>query len=502
MDLGEVMLLGSAVLLASVLAARLGSRLGLPSLLLFLVLGILVGELGVEFDDAALAHSLGFAALVLILGEGGFTTRWSEIRGALPIAILLATVGVGVSVLAVAAFGHLVLRLDLATSVLLGAITSPTDSAAVFSVLRKVPLPARIRAVLEGESGFNDAPIVLLVATATGWALGERPEGGIPVIVGLILLELAAGVVVGVVVGWVGVRIMRGMALPASGLYPLGAMGWAVLAYGLGSWLHVSGFAAVYVAAVILGNGRLPHRNATRSFAEGVGWIAQIGLFVMLGMLAEPGRVSPWAVTVGLVVGAFVTFVARPLSVVACTVWFRIPVRDTAFISWAGLRGAVPIIMATVPLAASLPQAPELFDMTLAFVIVFTLMQAPSLPWAARVLGVSTGDDAVDIEIEAAPLDKINADMMQVRVVPGSRLSGVTIRELRLPRNTVVSLVIREDEPFTPHADEVIRTGDELLIVTQSADRKKVEDRFKQVSRGGRLARWQEEGQRPRSAGS
>lgn len=493
MQLDQVLLLGSIILLASVFAARLGARLGLPSLLIFLVLGMLVGELGVNFDDAELAHSLGFAALVLILGEGGFTTRWSEIRSALPVAVLLATLGVAVSVISVAAFAHWVLRLDVATSVLLGAIMSPTDSAAVFSVLRKVPLPARVRAVLEAESGFNDAPIVLLVATATGWALSGRPEASVPVMIGLITFELAAGVLVGLGVGWLGVRVLRGMALPASGLYPLGAMGWAVMAYGVGSWLHVSGFAAVYVAAMVLGNGRLPHRNATRSFAEGVGWIAQIGLFVMLGMLAEPGRITLGAVTAGVVAGTFLTFVARPLSVLACTVWFRTPIRESAFVSWAGLRGAVPIIMATVPLAAALPQARELFDIVLAFVIVFTLVQAPTLPWVARLLKVSSGDDVMDIEVEVAPLDKIQADMMQVRVPEGSRLHGVTIRELRLPKNSVVSLVIREEEPFTPRPDEVIRTGDDLLIVTSSVDRSRVEERFKQVSRGGRLARWQEQ---------
>ena len=492
MILDQVLLLGSVVLLSSILAARLGARLGLPSLLIFLVLGMVVGELGLNLDDPELAHALGFAALVLILGEGGFTTRWSELRTALPAAVLLATLGVGVSVVAVAAFAHWVLRLDPATSVLLGAITSPTDSAAVFSVLRKVPLPARPRAILEAESGFNDAPIVLLVATATSWVMSGRSDGGVPVMIGLIVLQLSAGVAVGYGVGWIGVRVMRGTALPASGLYPLGAMGWAVLAYGVGTWLHVSGFAAVYVAAMVLGNGQLPHRNATRSFAEGIGWIAQIGLFVMLGMLADPRRITLGSVAVGLVAGTFLTLVARPLSVIACLVWFKLPRRETAFISWAGLRGAVPIIMATVPLAAGLPQAPELFDMVLAFVIVFTLVQAPTLPWVARALGVSTGEELIDIEVEVAPLDKIQADMMQVRVPDGSRLHGVTIRELRLPKNTMVSLIIREDEPFTPGPDHVIRNGDDLLIVTSSADRQRVEERLKQVSRGGRLARWQE----------
>ncbi|MGB2767759.1 MAG: potassium/proton antiporter [Propionicimonas sp.] len=493
MELDQVLLLGSLLLLASILAARLGSRFGLPSLMLFLGLGVVVGELGLDFNDAGLAHSLGFAALVLILGEGGFTTRWTEIRSALPAAILLATVGVGVSVAVVGFFAHYALGLSVPDSILLGAIMSPTDAAAVFSVLRKVPLPARLRATIEAESGFNDAPIVLLVASATSLALGEGTAGGPGLMIVVIIAELVGGAVIGVAVGWVGVKVLRGIALPASGLYPLGALGWAVLAYGVGATLHLSGFAAVYVAALVLGNGALPHRHATRSFAEGVGWIAQIGLFVMLGMLADPLRVSVASMLAGLAAGAVLTFVARPLSVYVCTVWFGFSPREQVFMSWAGLRGAVPIIMATVPLAAAAPGSSEIFDMVFAFVVVFTLLQAPTLPWVARLLRVSTGEDATDVEIEFAPLDTIKADMMQVHVPDGSRLHGVTIRELRLPTNSVVSLIVREEEPFTPKPDQLIRVGDDLLIVTTAADRRQVEGRFKAISRGGRLARWNQD---------
>lgn len=490
MSLDQVLLLGSIVLLASVIAARAGARLGLPSLLLFLGLGVMVGELGLDFNDAGLAHSLGFAALVLILGEGGFTTRWAEIRGALPAAILLATLGVAVSITVMAVFAHYALGLDWSAAILLGAIVSPTDSAAVFSVLRKVPLPPRLRATIEAESGFNDAPIVLLVATATSWSLGAGADEHPVWMATLIVVELAGGALVGVLVGWVGVQAMRRIALPASGLYPLAAFGWAVLGYGLGTWLHLSGFAAVYVTALVLGNAQLPHRHATRSFAEGVGWIAQIGLFVMLGMLADPFQESWTSVVAGIAAGAFLTFVARPLSVLACLAWFRTPWREQAFVSWAGLRGAVPIIMATVPLAAGAPGAGVLFDIVFTFVIVFTLLQAPTLPWVARLLRVSTGEDPTDVEIEFAPLDTIKADMMQVHVPPGSRLHGVTIAELRLPRNSVVSLIVREGEPFTPKPEQVVRTGDDLLIVTNGTDRRRVEARLRSISHGGRLARW------------
>ncbi len=492
MQFDQVLLLGAAVLLASIGAARLGARFGLPSLLLFLGLGVVVGYLGLEFNDAGLAHSLGFAGLVLILAEGGFTTKWSEIKGALPSAILLATVGVGVSVVVVAAFAHFVLGLDLPTAVLLGAITSPTDAAAIFSVLRRVPLPPQLRAILEAESGLNDAPIVLLVATATSWAMGTNTTESPVWMVALILLELIGGVVTGAILGWLGVWVLRRIALPASGLYPLAALGWAVLAYGLGSIEHVSGFAAVYVTAFMLGNGKLPHRHATRSFAEGIGWIAQIGLFVMLGMLSEPLQVTWTSALAGITVGAVLTFIARPLSVLACTIWFRMPWREQAFVSWAGLRGAVPIIMATVPLAAGAPGAKALFDIVFVFVVVFTLLQAPTLPWVARKLQISNGEDATDVEIEFAPLDTIAADMMQVHVPPGSRLHGVTVRELRLPKNSVVSLIVRDGEPFAVGPDRIVRSGDDLLIVTNGDDRRKVEDRLRSISASGRLGHWRD----------
>lgn len=490
MDLDLVLLLGSVVLLASIAAARLGSRFGVPSLLLFLGLGVLIGELGVDFDDAGLAHSLGFAALVLILGEGGFTTRWSEIRNALPAAILLATVGVGVSVGVVAVFVHFVLGMDWFTAILLGAIISPTDAAAVFSVLRRVPLPSRMRAIIEAESGFNDAPVVLLVAAATGWTLGQGTETAPAMMVGIIMFELIGGTVLGLLVGWLGGRVLRSIALPASGLYPLAALGWAVMSYGLGTWLHLSGFAAVYVTALVLGNSDLPHKHATQSFAEGVGWIAQIGLFVMLGILADPMRESWATILGGILVGAFLTFVARPISVAACLVWFRIPWRQQAFISWAGLRGAVPIIMATVPLAAGAPAATFLFDMVFAFVVLFTLIQAPTLPWVAQKLQVSSGEEATSVEFEFAPLDNIQADMLKVHVEPGSRLHGVTIRELRLPVNSEVSLIVRESEPFVPSPDRIIRGGDDLLILTNDKDRRKVERRLRSISVHGRLGHW------------
>lgn len=320
--------------------------------------------------------------------------------------------------------------------------------------------------------------------------MGDLPEGGVAGVASMILVELVGGIILGAVLGYLGARILKAVALPASGLYPLSALAVVVIAYGSGVVLHLSGFAAVYVAAVILGNSALPHRNATRSFAEGIGWISQIGLFVMLGMMARPELLTGQMVIESLVIGTFLTFVARPVSVALCSVWFKVPWREQAFISWAGLRGAVPIIMATVPLAAGAPSAERISEEVLVFVVVFTLVQGPSLPWVARKLGIVDDAAALDIEVEVAPLDRIQADFMQVKVPDGSKLHGVTIGELRLPRFTVISVILRDGHPLVPSALDRIQAGDELMVVVPSASRAVTEKRFREVGRYGRLARW------------
>jgi cell volume regulation protein A len=336
---------------------------------------------------------------------------------------------------------------------------------------------------------------VLLVAAGTNYALGPLPDGGAAGLAGSIVLELVGGLLLGLVVGFLGVVMLRRVALPATGLYPVAALAWAITAYGLGVWLHLSGFAAVYVCAVVLGNGNLPHRHAIRSFAEGIGWIAQIGLFTMLGLLAVHEHISWTDIGIGVAAGCFLTLVARPLSVLASSVWFKVPWREQAFLSWAGLRGAVPIILATVPLAAQINDAELLFDIVVVFVIVFTALQAPTLPWVARKLRLVDPVVATDLDIEVAPLEERRADLLYLNISPGSKLANLAVCELRLPADAVVALVMRGTETFSPQDNTVLRTGDDLLIVTPAPLRDQVEERLIQMGRHGRFARWK---QRPR----
>jgi cell volume regulation protein A len=484
------LLAGGGVVLVSVAATRVASRLGLPSLLLFLVFGVVLGEdvIGIKFDNAQLAQNLGTAALAVILVEGGLTTRWADIRALLAPATVLATVGVAVSTAVTAVGAHLLLGFHWQLAWLLGATVSSTDAAAVFAVLRVLPLPRRVAGLLEAESGFNDAPTVILVLL-----FSHTPfHVGAPDLLGSLVYELAAGAVIGVGVGFLGVYALSRLALPASGLYPLAVFGLAVVAFATAGAAHASGFLAAYLNALVLANATLPHRAATRSFAEGVGWLAQIGLFVLLGLLVTPHRL-PGEIGPALVIGAVLLLVARPLSVLASLTPFRVAWRQQAFLSWAGLRGAVPIVLATFPVVQGVPDASRVLNIVFVLVVLFTLVQGPSLYPLARLLRISPRESTHQILVESAPLDVLDAELLTMTVPPGSELNGVTVLELRLPDPSVITLVIRDGHTFVPTPDHQLRAGDELLIVTTRSTREVTERRLRAVSRRGPLAHWFDE---------
>ncbi|MDQ8706783.1 potassium/proton antiporter [Streptomyces sp. LHD-70] len=487
-QLNELLLVCSLVLLLAVAAVRVSSRSGLPSLLLYLGIGIAIGQDGfgnVVFDNAELTQVMGYAALVVILAEGGLGTKWKEIKPALPAAAVLSLFGVAVSVGITAAGAHYLVGLDWRQSLIIGAVVSSTDAAAVFSVLRKVPLPSRITGVLEAESGFNDAPVVILVvAFSTTGAIGEWY-----VLVGKIALELAIGAAVGLAVGWLGAYGIRHVALPASGLYPIAVMAIAVSAYAAGALAHGSGFLAVYLASVVLGNSKLPHWPATRGFADGLGWIAQIGMFVLLGLLVTPSTLLDdiWpAILIGLVL----TLMARPVSVFLALVPFRLPWRERALMSWAGLRGAVPIILATIPMVTGVEGSERIFNLVFVLVVVYTLIQGPTLPWLAKALGIGRGEEAADLGVESAPLERLRGHLLSVAIPEKSKMHGVEVAELRLPAGAAVTLVVRDKESFVPSPTTVLRHGDELLVVATDPVRDAAERRLRAVGQGGKLAGW------------
>lgn len=476
-NLDMAIVVGSLVLLVAVAAVRLSTRVGLPTLLIYLGLGLALGEagLGLRFDNAELTQAIGLGLLAIILAEGGLTTRWSVIRPVVGQALLLATVGVFVSVAVTSAIAFVLLDVNLRTALLLGAVVSSTDAAAVFSVLRRVPVNPRLGATLEAESGFNDAPVVILVAllVADGWDQNNLLSTG-----GLMVLQLLGGAAVGLGVAWVAAQALRRVVLPAVGLYPLTTIAMALLAYGTAGLLGVSSFMAVYLAALRLGNARLPHADDTRGFAEALAWLAQIGLFVLLGLLASPARLLD-AILPALIVGGGLLLVARPLSVLLTMTPARMPWRSQAFLSWAGLRGAVPIVLATLPISAGLAVADDVFDIVFVLVVIFTLVQAPVLPWLARRLGVGHGPD------QPGPGDPghTEAGMLQYQL-PQELAARATIFEIGLPPAASVAMVARQDRTFTPSQHSVLEPGDRLVVIAPSSQHKAVERCLQDLSGG------------------
>ncbi|CAL9481512.1 MULTISPECIES: potassium/proton antiporter [Streptomyces] len=486
--LNQLLLVCSLVLLVAVAAVRISSRSGLPSLLVYLGIGVAMGQDGIgdiHFDNAELTQVIGYAALVVILAEGGLGTKWKEIEPVMPAATALALAGVAVSVGVTASAAHYLVGLEWRQALIIGAVVSSTDAAAVFSVLRKIPLPARVKGTLEAESGFNDAPVVILVVSLST----AGPVEHWYVLLGEILLELAIGAAIGLAVGWLGSWGLRHVALPASGLYPIAVMAIAVVAYAAGALAHGSGFLAVYLAAMAMGNARLPHWPATRGFADGLGWLAQIGMFVMLGLLVTPHELGDDIVP-ALVIGLVLTVVARPLGVFACLLPFRVPWREAALMSWAGLRGAVPIILATIPMVKGVEGSDRIFNIVFVLVVVYTLVQGPTLPWLGRKLRLGEDSEAADLGIESAPLERLRGHLLSVAIPEGSKMHGVEVAELRLPHGAAVTLIVRGGESFVPLPTTILQRGDELLVVATDPVRDAAEKRLRAVGHGGKLAGW------------
>lgn len=487
MDLELVILGASLVLLTGVAAVGISARAGLPSLLLYLAIGLAIGEagLGLQFENVDLTMTLSTIALAVILAEGGFSTRWDVIRPVVGLSALLATLGVAVSVALTAGIAWLLLDVDVRTALLLGAVVGSTDAAATFSIMRRLPILPRIRSTLEAESGFNDPPVIILVTVVASdaWYVASGWE-----IAGRVAYQLVLGALCGLVIAWLGQRLLAHSALPAVGLYPLATFAILFLAFAAGGLVGASGLMAIYVAGLWLGNAKLPHRQATAGFADGMGWLAQIGLFVLLGLLASPGRLLD-AVVPATIVGLGLTLVARPVSVVLCASWWRVPWRHQVFLSWAGLRGAVPIVLATIPITERLPSATRIFDVVFLLVAGFVLIQAPLLPWLARRTGIVV-ERAEEIDVESARLEQMDASLLQFEVPPGSRLHGVYADDLRLPTRAVLALVARGKDILVPGRHTTLREGDHLLLAVPDDVRDATEDRLRAVSRGGRLGVW------------
>ncbi len=456
-----VLLLGSVLVAA--LAARFGDRLRIPSALLFLGLGMAVGVDGagwLDLDDPALVRDLGAIALLFILFEGGLTTKPTDLRLAALPGSLLATVGVAVTAGLTGLGVWLLFGVDLVTALLLGAVVASTDAAAVFSMMRTTALPRRVSAILRMESGANDPFAVMLtvglIATVqTGTTFGQW--------VGFAALQLLGGTLVGAAVGLVGVGLLRRIDLGVEGLYPVVAAAVAGVAYGVAAWLGASGFVAVYLAGLMVGALVPRHRRSVLGFHEALANTAEIGLFLLLGLLVVPSRllaVAPQALTVALIL----VLVARPVAVALCSLGSRLGWREQAVVSWAGLRGAVPIVLSTFPYTAGVAGGAVLFDVVFFVVVVSVLVQGLSLQPLVRRLGVTAERPAWSPVAEALPLDGIDVDMVELTITDELVVAGQRLRDLPGLGPARVAAIVRNHRVVVPSGDTRLLTGDVLLL--------------------------------------
>ena len=386
----EVILAASVLLLLGVLASKVSIRAGIPPLLLFLALGMLAGSDGpggIFFDNAWLAQLVGTVALAFILFSGGLDTDWPKVRAALWPALSLSTVGVLITAVLVAAFAMFALGFSWLEGLLLGAVVSATDAAAVFSVVGTGALRVRERllAMLELESGTNDPMAVFLTIGITSLLIGENT--GVASLIPLFVTQMGIGAALGFALGWGTVQLMNRLKLDAAGLNIVLTTALVLFTYGLTASLHGSGFLAVYIAGLVVGNGRPVDLPTVARFHTGLTALMETAMFLTLGLLVFPSHLLLVA-GAGLLVTLFLTFVARPVSVFASLTPARMGLRERAFISWVGLRGAVPIVLATFPLLAGVPRAEEIFDIVFFTVLASVLLQGTTIPFVAHRLGV------------------------------------------------------------------------------------------------------------------
>ncbi len=464
--LAVAVLLFGAVLTAAA-AAKPGSNFRVPGALLFLGIGMLVGDDGlglITVDDAVLVRDLGVVALLLILFEGGLTTKPTDLRLAALPGVLLATVGVVITAGVTGLGVWLLLDVEPITAALLGAVVASTDAAAVFSMMRTTPLPRKVSAVLRIESGANDPIAVMLtvgfLATLEGGAVGPGDWAVFA------LVQLLGGLAVGGAVGGAGAWLLRRVELGVEGLYPVLALAIGGVAYGLAAQIGASGFVAIYLAGLLIG-GLVPrHRRSVLGFHEAMANAAEVGLFLLLGLLVFPSRLPAVAVPALAVAGVLI-LVARPAAVALCSIGSRMPLREQAVVSWAGLRGAVPIVLATFPFTAGIAGGELIFDVVFFVVLVSVLVQGTTLLPLVSRLGVETAQPAWAPVAAALPLDRIDVDLVELFVTDDLAIAGKELREVPELERALVAAIVRGPRVLIPKGDTQLLAGDVLLLTSQ-----------------------------------
>jgi cell volume regulation protein A len=478
----EYILFGaSLLLLLSIIASKVASIIRVPALIIFILVGMVAGSEGpggIEFDDAWVAQLLGVIALAFIIFSGGLHSSWKSVSPVLWTGVSLSTIGVFLTAILVGLFVHYLLDFSILMALLLGAIVSSTDAAAVFSVMSSsgTKLKGSLKDLLEFESASNDPMAVIL--TLGFIHLLTNPEASIWSMVLLLIQQMVLGIVIGFIMGKAIVFTVNRLRLNFEGLYPVLTLALVIFTYGLTASIGGSGFLAVYIAGLILGGSDFIHKQSLTRFHDGLAWLMQITMFLILGLLVFPSRLLPIIVS-GILISLFLIIIARPIGVFISLPFGKNSLKEKTFISWVGLRGAVPIILATFPLLAGVPKADILFNIVFFIVITSVLIQGTTIPLAAKLLGVNAPETKTKTEnVEFEFHYDENSQKIELVIPQNSEAIGKQLVELGLPESAIIILIKREDKSIVPRGGTIIEPQDKLLILAENDDLPKIKSIF------------------------
>lgn len=473
---GNILLIGSIILFVAILAAKSSYRFGTPTLLLFLLVGMLFGVdgVGIEFNNPLVAQFIGTLALSIILFSGGMETKYAEIRPVVAEGIVLATLGVFLTAALTGGFIYLVsglfkIQISLAESFLLAAVMSSTDSASVFSILRskKQGLKQNLRPLLELESGSND-PMAYILTIILVQYISSGGDVSVGASIVTFLIQMSVGAIAGFLLGNLAVKIINNINIENKSLYSVLLLAVVLFIFSFTDLLNGNGYLAVYIAGLVVGNHKIVFQKSLTTFFDGFTWLFQIVMFISLGLLVNPSDLlGVWGL--GLLVGVFMILVGRPLSVIACLAPFRkLTTKARAYISWVGLRGAVPIIFATYPWVAGLDNADLIFNTVFFITIVSLLIQGTTVSSLANRLGLSTEleEDSFGVDLP----DQVKAALTEMEVTEDFLTNGNTLRQIELQPDTLVMMIRRGEKYIVPKGDTTLNVGDRLLCISANEE--------------------------------
>ncbi len=470
-------LLASILLILGILSTKFSAKLGVPSLVFFILVGMAMGNdtFGIiNFSNAGLAQTIGVVALIIILFEGGIQTKWSSLRPVILPSLSLATVGVLITSAIVTIAAHYILNVDWLIAMLFGSIVGSTDAAAVFAVLKGQNIQEHSGKTLEAESGSNDPMAIFLTVSCIEMITSS--EVNAVNLIGSFILQMGLGLLLGMIFGKLAVAVLNRIHLESTGLYPVFSVTFALLTYGITANLNGSGLLAVYVMAIIIGNSEVAYEKATQFFAEGFAWMMQILMFIILGLLVNLNELfSIEIVLKGLLLSVILILIARPAAVFISTFSMKFHFKEKVFLSWAGLKGSVPIVLATFPLLADIGDSHLIFNVVFFVVLTSCLIQGSSISFVADKLGLAEpASDTPKHSLEIISLGKANAEMVEYQMEQDSFLIGKPLKEIPFPDKTLVNAIIRDDKLVTPTGDTVIQEQDFLYVLTPKTKKRSV----------------------------